>query len=187
MIRANLLMPWLIQNFDIPKPIYVIRNPYAVVASRLKHPGWGLHRSLHLHKPIPIPRFKYYEEFYQQYDFLFNQALRLEERLAAGWILENDYILKHHNHVKHWLSINYKDFIINPKETLEKIGQELGFEVNAKMLETVQKPSYSSSKKQIDKNTQLNGWKKSLSPEQFDLITKVLEKSKLTSFIQNTL
>jgi hypothetical protein len=39
--RANALVPWLTRVFDFKyEPIYLVRHPFAVVASQLSHPAW---------------------------------------------------------------------------------------------------------------------------------------------------
>ncbi len=83
-IRANLLMPWLINNFEVRTPIYILRTPYAVVSSRLKHGGWGLHKASKLEKAVQIPNFKYFDQFYSRYEKLYQEATYLEELLTLG-------------------------------------------------------------------------------------------------------
>jgi len=185
-IRANLLMPWIIQNFSVRTPVYILRNPYAVVASRLNHVGWGKNKPLVLEKKIQMPKFRYYDQFYQKYEKFYHEATRLEELLTLGWVLENQYVLNHSMHNKNWLSISYEQLVLAPIATLEKIGEALQFDVTESMTTALNKPSRSTTKEAFDPDALINGWKKVLTEEQVEIIAKTLEKTGMADVYNDT-
>lgn len=178
-IRGNMLMPWLIRNFQIRKPIYLIRNPYAVIASQLRHSGWNSNEPLKFKNGIIIPKFKYYNQFYNKYEIMFNEVRQLEEHLTLLWIMENEYIINHPMHNKEWIAISYEELILKPAQTLEKLGSLIDFPVTEKMKNLVNTPSYSSQKDEIEVSVQLNGWKNYLSDNQVESIEKMLNRSSI--------
>jgi len=179
-IRANLLMPWLVNNFNVRTPIYLIRNPYAVVASRLKHAGWGLNKSNQISEGIVIPNFRYYNEFYYKYKDCFSKITRLEELLTLQWIMENEYVVNHPMNNKKWITISYEELLIYPEKTMEKIKKRLKLKIDPIDEKEFKKRSYSDLDNGHELNSKILKWKSDLNNYQIELISNILIQSKLS-------
>ena len=174
-IRANLLMPWLILNFDILNPIFLIRNPYAVIASQLQHPGFGGNKPLYLEQKATTRNFKYYKEFYIKYEKKFNNSKRIEEVLIIKWLMENEYVVSHKWHNVKWLSVNYEDLIGKPELVRKKINTKIGLNIPSRANDIIKLPSKSVVTK-LERD-QIIKHRKYLSEEQADIISENLTNS----------
>ncbi len=174
-IRANLLMPWLISNFSVVKPIYLIRNPYSVVASQLQHPGFGGNKPIYLEQVHTTKNFKYFKEFYIKYEKMFNNAKRLEETLIIQWLMQNEYVVSHKWHNKRWVMISYEDLVSNPELIRMKIGKNICINIPPEANDKIKTPSKSMITK-LEKD-QINKHRNYLSEQQADSISKYLADS----------
>lgn len=77
-VRANALLPWIVEAFPLPPAVFLIRHPCAVVASLIRLGGDWVEPKL---PPFPA-HLKSLEPFVQSLD-------TPEERCAAVWALEN--------------------------------------------------------------------------------------------------
>ena len=173
-IRANLLMPWLVDFMELRKPVYIVRNPYSVIASQMKHPGWGLNREGKLTSKVEMSHFRYYDLFYKDFQGLYDRVETREEFLAFIWVLENKYILNHPKHGKAWISVKYEDIVLNPQQELKRICELLNINFTNKSLDLT-RPSYSSNLQQIESTRQIDKWKSDLKASQIDAIHAILE------------
>lgn len=180
-IRAHFLMPWLLNNFEVRKPIFIIRNPYSVIASQMQHVGWGLGKQLKFDKPILVPNSRYYKEFYAHYQERFSKIQRLEELLALRWVMENEFVVNHPYHNKKWHTITYEDLYLNPCLEINKIQQACGINLSKNILDNLFKPSKSAKFEMSfkDKEKQLIKWKRQLSEQQITLIKGILDNSNI--------
>ncbi|MEM6630814.1 MAG: sulfotransferase domain-containing protein [Bacteroidota bacterium] len=178
-IRGNLLMPWIINNFSVVKPIYIIRNPFAVVNSQLQHAGWGLAKNPDFPNGVQIPPFKYFNQFYQKYEEKFLKIRRIEELLALRWCMENEYILSHPYHNQKWITIMYESLLRDPKAEITRISQALAIPFRQNEMKELRRPSKSAFDKDIpsDQSLQSSKWKQQLSPIQKEYIEKILDES----------
>ena len=180
-IRANLLLPWLIERHFLRKPIFLIRNPLSVISSQLKHPGWGLNKKLKLDKAYSIPEFTFYNEFYSRYNQEHEKARYLDELLAIHWKMENEYIITHPNHNEEWIEIQYENILARPNEILTKICNDIDLP-DARINEfSVRKPSSSTInvRNQLSPNLK---WKEHLNSNQIERIYLVLRDSPLIKY-----
>ena len=175
-IRANLLMPWILNNFVIRPPLFIIRNPYAVVNSQLKHVGWGKGRRKDFPNGITLPHFEHFPEYYEKYAEAFAKVRRMEQQLTLRWIMENEYILSHPYHNHKWLTLSYELLVMHPKRELGRIFSNLDIHPPDDLFEHIRKMSNSSFSKGEIKNPQkqLNKWQSELNTEQKELIQETL-------------
>jgi hypothetical protein len=172
-IRLNLLVSWVVNQFNIPKPIYIIRNPYAVVASQLNHPAWSAY-NLNV-------KTKWFQEYFDAYQPQINEANSKVKKLALEWCMQNKDLLegklKGKVHVVH-----FEDLILNPKICLEEMQNVWGISLPPSVYEELNKPSGSTPgnekfETKEDKLHHLSKWKNSLSEEEISDITQVLENN----------
>jgi hypothetical protein len=168
--RGSMLLPYITKQFSFEKkPIYMIRNPFAVVASQLKHPGWK-NADSHFEIPTGI-----YNEVYDIHAEFLKTLQTKEEVLTAEWALSNKVVLNHSRHNKDWIFITYEQTLINPKQTLIKILAEWNCS-NLKLdkLDFNRKSRTSLSKKITPVNVQLEHWKSSFTSLQIQKMQDVL-------------
>lgn len=166
--RGNLLLPWLVTNFNI-KPILLLRSPYAIINSQVNHNAYSeLKKTPSFHVTSNVP---FYNE-YKKHEAVFNSCNTMEEHLAIKWAL-NLQIIHHKNHNKKWLTIFYEDLVRNPKKELLKIKNYIGLPINIeKSVDSMKKTSSTGS----------SGKKNKLSPQQINLIDGILEKMNVLNF-----
>ncbi len=114
--RGNALLPWLCHNFEFKhQPVYLVRHPFAVVSSQLKHGAWDYD-----FKGFEIPETPFNANYLKHRAFLKTLKTK-EEALVASWCLSNLESLNHrHNNVK-WVTITYEDFVLNPEKEIQRI------------------------------------------------------------------
>lgn len=169
-IRANGMLPWLVRQFNFKyKPVYLIRNPYAVIASQLKFPEW--------YKPFDefiIPDCPFNDIYKKHVDFL--KTIKTEEEyLAFMWCLINLVPLKHSENNRSWITVNYENLVLAPEKELRRIFRIWNLELDPKILDNINKPSFSSYRDlPLIGKEQLIKWKNNLNEEQTNRIERVL-------------
>lgn len=172
--RGNALLPWLVNQFDFKyQPIYMIRHPFAVVASQLKQGGWNYD-----YGGFQIPEGPFSEHTAKHKGFLESLASK-EEALTATWCLTNQVPLTHPNNNQSWITLSYEEMVLEPLVCLKRIFDrwEMSANIDFKHLEQkVNKPSSTTVKgSAISGNTQIEQWTKRLSEEQVQKMSRVLE------------
>jgi len=169
--RANAMIPWIVHNFKFEKkPIYLIRHPFAVVASQLAHGGWS-----HLPDIMPfnIPDTPFNDIFLEHEKFL--RTIRYKDEVfVAIWCITNMVPLRHEKNNIDWITINYEELVLNSRKTLDRILKE--WEIDKEYL------SYSFSKKSVttEEGSPINGmdqiryWEEKLSTDQIKRMERVL-------------
>jgi len=166
---GHLMMPWLVNNFDL-NPILLIRHPCAVVSSQLKR-GFSFKKEY-------IGRFfkGKYKDIYIKYKTVFEEIKTDEEYLAALWAITNIYPIKHVYNNKKWLTVAYEGLLMNQEFELTRISD--WFKIDIKNNETfLSAPSFTTDDKLIvKKKTQITKWKTQLSNKQVLLILNIVKK-----------
>jgi len=78
-VRANRLLPWMCQTFDIRSPVLLVRYPCAVIASQLKSTAW---------KTISRPDAPPYIANFPLFKAALSKTEGVEVHLAAQWALD---------------------------------------------------------------------------------------------------
>lgn len=109
-VNGNALLPWITTQFNLKyKPIYLIRHPFAVAASSVKHGAWD-----NIQPGFRIPEMKFNQRYLEHADFL-KTLNSLEEKIVAEWCLSNLPTLRNENNNKNWITVNYDwSFLKNP-------------------------------------------------------------------------
>ena len=170
--RSNMLLPWLVRNFELRPPVFLIRHPCAVVSSQLRHISYDSF----------VPGFEKpggrYTDIYYQYEKIIREAKTREEALAIAWCLENIIPLNHPANNKGWITVAYEDLIVDPESHLKNIFSRLSLPMPDGILEKVDKPSFTTKEGSpiLEGKNQLTGWQKHLSKDQVNLILGIVEK-----------
>jgi len=165
--RANKLLPWIVANFPVRPPIFLIRHPCAVVASQLRHGGWE-----NMMPPFHVPSTPYSKEFYKPYIDILASLKTQEEILAAMWCMDNIVPLRHPQNDQKWITVAYESLVKNGSEELKRIFGRLGLQVPPQAIRYLLRPSDST---QIGSpilygGNQLSAWRKHLTSKQIKMI-----------------
>ena len=169
--RANALLPWLTRVFDfIYEPLYLIRHPFAVVASQLSHGSWSKNFST-----FNIPDSPYNDLYIQHSDFLSSLKTQ-EDALVATWCLSNIVPLHHPKNNEHWITVYYEDLISNPERGLHRIFDRWGLPFPESAKKRVRVPSITAKGATFQGNIekQLSKWKIFFNQEQIEKMAAVL-------------
>jgi len=177
--RGNALLPWLTKRFNFKyAPIYLVRHPFAVVASQLRHGAWD-------NKPgnFPIPECPYNDIYVRHSDFL-TRIETLEEKLLASWCITNLVPLKNKRNNKDWVTVYYEHFITDPEQEVNRIFQRWQLDLPENIYDRVRKPSATIREATFQRSIeeQLVKWKQSFSKEQLKNMMAVLEYFELEHY-----
>jgi len=110
-VRATQLLPWICNNYDIQRPIILLRHPCAVIASQFKSSDWNKAKR---------PNATEFLKDYTLYKSALQKTKTVEEHLAATWAIEQVPALMHTESCKA-IIITYEELLLFPKKTLNRI------------------------------------------------------------------
>jgi hypothetical protein len=156
-VRANLLLPYLVNNFNLKyKPIFLVRHPIDVCISQIK--AFKIDNNDVENYSINN------ERFIENKEYIYSLDSKLEKKIAI-WCLNNCHVLKDFETLNKVILVFYSDLLINPVEETSKIFKKLnildGNEIEAVLdLIDFKRPSLTDfkndlineSKKQLNKN-----------------------------------
>jgi len=118
-IRANGMLGWLSNNFPF-KIVYVVRHPYAVVASRIQQ-KWETHIDAYLKQPRLL------QDFLSPFTATITSAQSTAQKHAVMWCLENLIPLR--QMAEHqWIFCHYEELATHPEAEASRILRLLGLE-----------------------------------------------------------
>lgn len=175
-VRANRLIPWMLERFNVRAIVYMVRHPCATIASQLRtsYTGYDIYKVVPDREEILFDAEKIgldSETMYQIKDLKSD-----EELLAAAWAMDQIVPLRD-NKSKIYL-LSYESLFKNNEKELKKILSFLEeMEYYEKMLSKINRPSIVSGDLMDDGiKSKLSSWKKELSEEQIEKIRKTLVK-----------
>lgn len=172
-VRANRLLPWICQTFEIRAPILLIRHPCAVIASQLNLPFWK-----NAERPVAPPYIKNFP--------LLTSALGktegAEENLAALWVLDQLPVLIQPL-PRPSIIVTYEELFLHPKITLSKIFQAWNLDVD---IDRAISRLNQKSSTVYNKVNGIDGWKNTLTNKQVKKILKTVENFGLTFYTEHT-
>ncbi|MCB0790346.1 MAG: sulfotransferase [Flavobacteriales bacterium] len=172
-VRGELLLPWLVRRFDLPRPVLLVRHPCAVVGSMIKFKAWEGH-------PLRIGTFPHpHQEFIESHRALLDAVRTPEERQAAMWCITTGHLLKHPDNDRLWTTITYEELVLRTKDTLAKVFGAWGLDVPAAALEHARRPSGTTlAGSQVhDPTAQLTSWQRTMAPEKIEAVLGMLDRS----------
>ncbi|MFZ7127488.1 MAG: sulfotransferase [Desulfobacterales bacterium] len=164
-VRANMLMSWLVRQFEVPRPLVVIRHPCAVVSSQLRMGSWD-----HVTAPVECPEF--FAE-YPEFEKIRRKLRHLDEMLAFSWCLEYFLILKEQKPYP-WLLLAYEDLLLNPEKRFSDIFRNFRHEISPEGFRLIGKDSSTTVDDGHSRHgARLTSWKRYLTAEQAERILNV--------------
>jgi hypothetical protein len=103
--NINLLLPWLCRNFNI-RPILLVRSPFAVIASQLRHPGFREIGTTHNLFALNQPK---YQDIFLRYEAPIKAIRTQTEMLANWWAIQHVELLRYPEEERKWEVVYYED------------------------------------------------------------------------------
>ena len=120
-VRANMLLPFLLENFNFKyAPIFLLRHPIDVCMSQVKAFGVSGQNSFDVQATNTINN----DRFLEYKDYINSLNTHLEKKIAI-WCLNNCYAIDHLNDFNIEV-VFYSDLLLSPKEELERIIKSYG-------------------------------------------------------------
>jgi len=177
-IRANRLLPWIANNFQVKGIFFVIRHPCSTVASQLET---GV-RGHFMPKNVPLPKKIVPSSISEIRELRNNEELvrkiktirTQEEILAAIWSIDN-YLPLYYQRKFNWYTLVYESLVINPEGEIENMFSYIDEEVPREVYSKIRLPSMTThDQTYLGTTKQLVKWKKKLSERQVKNILKVV-------------
>lgn len=182
--RGNALLPWITNRFNLKyKPVYLVRHPFAVVSSQLRHGAWN--------GKLPkfeIPDSPFNEMFVEHEGFLKNIST-LEERLVVGWCYANKYTLENPRNNRDWITVYYEELMRNPLYEIERIFSEWNVAIPNEICDTIKKPSETVKNNNFsaDVDRQLSKWQRGFDKETLAKMARVLDYFQISFYQDNSI
>lgn len=166
---ANLMMPWIVNKFDI-KALLLVRHPCAVVASQLEHHAF---REVLDCDSFKIPQCPF-NDIFLKYEQQLSSLQTPEEILAATWALNFLNTVGHPGNDEHWITTTYEKLVLNPEGELERILRRLDIAAPRSIDKEFQNHDYGPG--------QLSKWKSSLTKLQQKRVLDVIDSFGITAY-----
>ncbi len=168
--RGSMLLPYLVKNFKFDLlPVYMVRHPFGVVASQLKHGSWS-----HTDEKFSLPQTHYNEVFKIHQEYLESLTSKAE-LLTAYWCITNSVVLKHPENNRKWITIYYEHLVTSPEKVLEEIFQRWNIETDLKNLDIEKRSKTALSESKIEPEIQISSWRNFFSELEIDKMQAVLK------------
>lgn len=164
-IRANGMLGWLSNNFPC-KIVYVIRNPFDVVASRV-HLNWETHIDAFLDQPQLM------RDFLLPFTTCIAAAQSTIQKHAVMWCIENLIPLRQMAE-QQWIFCRYEDLVAHPEAETSRILQRLDLELTPARLRALGELSRTCSPEKASSETDPVAARHLLSEEQHKEVREVL-------------
>lgn len=171
-VRANALMPWLLQKFEFEvMPLYLLRHPFAVAASQMKEGSWDYEFEGYEIPDVPFNHiFKCHESFLS--------TLKTKgEEIVATWCINNKVVLENELHNKGWITIFYESLLLHPEKELQHIFDRWGISAPVGVFENLRDASSTTKEATFQKGleAQLSKWKKHFDQNEIEQMLRVLD------------
>ncbi len=165
-----MLLPWLSEQFEFKyKPIVLVRHPFAMVSSMMKHSGWNYEFS-----KFKIPDSPHIG-FYEKHTHFLSSLESKEEQLVALWCMGNNHVLNHPKNNINWISVNYENLILEPENQFDTLFKTWGIAMPDDFMIRLKNPSSTTvRKKSIEPIAQLENFKTTLSINMLNRLKAVL-------------
>ncbi|MBB00964.1 MAG: hypothetical protein CMN34_08575 [Saprospirales bacterium] len=177
--RLGPLLPWFFKRFPFCV-WHIVRNPYAVVSSQLRHPAW---KFIHTQQAYRDNKNSFFPQYYESHYHITNALNHPEELLAAKWCMDLIPILDCEKSDKLYLSC-YKELVENGIENFRRAYGFYGLSFDYCNKEQINMPSMTTRKGSniLDGKSPLTTYKKYLSQNQINRIQKVIDSFGLNSW-----
>ena len=173
-IRANLLLPWINNQFPEIPIVFILRHPCAVVSSRINR-GWTIESFNGYLDNNPLKN-----QYLKQHMDIIENADSAVERQACNWCIENLIPLKAMED-ENWIVTTYEDLVFSFEEEIKRIIKYINPTIPIKEDQIVNYRSFQTPNKSktLDPLELLNIWKSRLSKMQIKNILDIVKQFSL--------
>lgn len=183
-VRANGMLPWLTKTFEFEKePVFLLRHPFAVVASQMKEGSWD-----NKSEGFQVPGMPFNSIFREHAPFLSTLKSK-EEGIVANWCINNKIVLTNKRNGKDWIVLHYENLLLKPEEELQRIFNRWNLPMPEGILNNITKASSTTQEPtfQKDLEAQLSKWQVFFKDEQIEQLQKVLDYFEIDTYSKNIL
>lgn len=178
-IRANKIVHWIARRFSAKGIYLIIRNPGATIASQIKM-GWFPKTTEHvrvLRNSLVrlVNRIVELEDKRDSLTRFISSLESAEEVMAAWWALDYSVPLYYRGKGIYHL-VYYEHLVQDPEGEIKKIFNYIGTDVPPRAFEVINKPTSTSSSRQISVEEQLKKWRRVLDKEKAKKVFYVIER-----------
>lgn len=154
LVNSNAMLPWLVDHFDVPAPVLLIRHPCAVYASWVRR-GWPLLS----HPPFLGSRFY---DAYPEFVPVVRRLARQEEWFAAAWCLDH-YPALRELHASEYDLCYYERLVVDGEAELGRLFGRWQLELPPDVVARIHRPSAKASDDlRAGSVAQLGAWRRHL-------------------------
>jgi len=171
-VHANGMLPWIARHFAFRHPpVYLLRHPFAVVASQKRHGAWK-----NMKLPFRVPEGPFDEAFRKHAPFL-SQLDTFEEAMTANWCLSNHRPLRQAPDGR-WATLFYEHLREDPP-FIRELFRHFDLPVPADSEEVAAKPSRTT---RGSGPAPLDAWTHDLPSALQDRMQRVLDYFEVTAY-----
>ena len=171
--RANALAPWLTRVFNFRyTPVLLLRHPFAVAASQLRHPAWAAQPSQYT---IQSGRYRHHQE---EHACFLSTLDTKAEMLVAIWCLSNLVPLRTPLDERNWMTVHYEDLLLGPAQEIDRIFDAWDLPVPDRALHQTSIPSVTTQYRAFRKSgvdRQLTKWRRRFAESEIAALKRVLD------------
>lgn len=181
--RANLLLPWLVDNFNI-LPIYLVRHPLSVISSQYRHSAFS---GMDEKASIFANQKSKYRQIFEKYRANIEGIKNREEMFANWWALNNVVPLTHEYNNNKWITVSYESLVSRPQFEIERISNRLGIRFSPDIFSRMLKPSATTKSGSgiLTGENQLLNWERNFTTAQIDNILKTINSYGIDAYSTN--
>jgi len=182
-IRANLLIEWILHNYDV-HPVFIVRNPLSVVASIIEQ-GWEL-KADWVRQVLSSPRLN--EPFFARIPEVsewVSRDLTDAEIKALYWCIHN-HVPKSTGLYRRLHLVRYEELCQEPEEVFGRLALKIGIPLNSSTRSAFAKPSFMRGKRQGTKGYDpRKAWRDILTPEDVAAIKNIVVAFDLAEYFDD--
>ena len=137
-VRANLLVPWMLNNFSFKhKPIFLARHPIPVCLSQMR--AFDTNNS---NKPFMVPDCVNNQRYRDNLSYINGLSSDLERKVAI-WCVDNLLTINKFRNSDKLIWVYYENLVMEPEKEMRRIFRELGLQAAEEIVKGIvfEKPS----------------------------------------------
>lgn len=179
-IRANLMLPWLVQQYQLPT-VLIVRHPCAVIVSRFKLPSadWNAQKALDKYRTNEDVKNLIADEF----GVGIEEPMSAVSAMACVWCIENVLPVKWAGDFGYGV-VAYEHLLMHPETEWARLTGMLGLSVipRHEILETPSQQVAPDMLNRVFTPQHLDKWRNQLNSDDLDAIAKMLDRFSCTFY-----
>lgn len=181
LVNVNLIAPWFAENFKLKyKPIYVVRHPLAILASRERYIGNYREDANTMLGKFDRKRLRNKKHPYYNYIEELDKADTKYKRYVTEWCIRNHKFLEGSNN-EQFIVVYYEDMVLNPLKILKRIERD--WQINTSFgNHTTESGTTAIGEKVYTGRKQLNKWVSFFTDTEKKEFQKILDKFGINTY-----